>query len=701
MSFDVILSYSAALVTGATAAAVIWRGPKSFVHRVLSLGLGFLAAEALLEGLTIRAPYPEAALWLLRLESLAAAFGSGIWIVFSLAFGRASYRSVLSTWKWVIACAFVLPVSMAVVPRDLFFIGLSTIPALGGEEVGLAWAGLAFHVCLLVSAVIVAMNLEWLLRGSTGTNRWQIKFPVVAVVGLFMIRVFTESQIVLFRLQDVGLQPINLVALILADLVVVRSLFRTRLFEFDVYFSHSFLYNSFTFLLVGAYLIGVALVGYVAYYFDTVYGVPITAFFLLPALTCLALLLLSDRLRLRRKRFIARHFKRPHYDYRNLWMNFTQETSSVLSVTELSATIAKLVSQTLEMLSVSVWLIDGQRERLVFGGSNVFSESQAGKLELLGQNGKELIRALALHDMPVDFNSQDGEIVALKEKYGDCLSEAAIRYCLPLKAGGESIGLLTLDKKVGRQTGLDVEDLDLMKTIGDQAAASLLNARLVERVRQAKELEAFQVMSTFFMHDLKNLASRLSLVTENLPVHFGNPEFRSDALQTISHSIAKINKMCSSLSLLGQKLELRRRPAELDGLVDRVLSDMRAGLCGAVVTGLKSGATVLVDEEQMQKVFANLLLNANEALGEKGRIEVHSSMKDDWAGVSVVDNGCGMAREFMDKHMFRPFQTTKKQGMGIGLFHCKTIVEAHGGRIEVESEEGKGSTFRVLLPVGT
>ena len=58
-----------------------------------------------------------------------------------------------------------------------------------------------------------------------------------------------------------------------------------------------------------------------------------------------------------------------------------------------------------------------------------------------------------------------------------------------------------------------------------------------------------------------------------------------------------------------------------------------------------------------------------------------------------------MSREFIEKSLFRPFQTTKKQGMGIGLYHCKTIVEAHGGRIEVESEEGKGTTFRVLLPV--
>jgi signal transduction histidine kinase len=58
-----------------------------------------------------------------------------------------------------------------------------------------------------------------------------------------------------------------------------------------------------------------------------------------------------------------------------------------------------------------------------------------------------------------------------------------------------------------------------------------------------------------------------------------------------------------------------------------------------------------------------------------------------------------MSKEFMEHSLFKPFKTTKKQGMGIGLFHSKRIVEAHGGRIEVESQEGKGSTFRVYLPL--
>jgi hypothetical protein len=100
----------------------------------------------------------------------------------------------------------------------------------------------------------------------------------------------------------------------------------------------------------------------------------------------------------------------------------------------------------------------------------------------------------------------------------------------------------------------------------------------------------------------------------------------------------------------------------------------------------------------MQKVIGNLLLNASDAIAEDGKITVATSMGDGWAQLAVSDTGCGMSREFVQERLFRPFQTTKPKGMGIGLFHCKTIVEAHGGRIEVESEEGKGSTFRVFLP---
>jgi signal transduction histidine kinase len=127
---------------------------------------------------------------------------------------------------------------------------------------------------------------------------------------------------------------------------------------------------------------------------------------------------------------------------------------------------------------------------------------------------------------------------------------------------------------------------------------------------------------------------------------------------------------------------------------------MNGVLRSHVETRISDGLPPLpIDEEQMRKVLENLLINASEAMGEGGRIRVAAGERDGWVELSVSDDGVGITREFMEKYLFKPFQTTKKQGMGIGLFHCKTIVEAHGGRIEVESEEGKGTTIRVMLPV--
>ena len=129
------------------------------------------------------------------------------------------------------------------------------------------------------------------------------------------------------------------------------------------------------------------------------------------------------------------------------------------------------------------------------------------------------------------------------------------------------------------------------------------------------------------------------------------------------------------------------------------VSDVKSFVRVPVAQSLGKVPPLSIDGEQMYKVIENLLINANDAVKQDGRISIATSSNENWAEIAVQDNGYGMSREFIEKSLFLPFQTTKKQGMGIGLYHCKTIIEAHGGRVEVESEEGKGTTFRVRLPV--
>ena len=105
------------------------------------------------------------------------------------------------------------------------------------------------------------------------------------------------------------------------------------------------------------------------------------------------------------------------------------------------------------------------------------------------------------------------------------------------------------------------------------------------------------------------------------------------------------------------------------------------------------------DRAQLQSVITNLVLNACEAVSSNGRIVVKTGLQDDWVTFSVSDNGCGMSEDFVKNSLFRPFRTSKKKGMGIGMFQAKIIVEAHSGSIQVASAIGSGTTFRVSLPV--
>jgi signal transduction histidine kinase len=181
-------------------------------------------------------------------------------------------------------------------------------------------------------------------------------------------------------------------------------------------------------------------------------------------------------------------------------------------------------------------------------------------------------------------------------------------------------------------------------------------------------------------------------------VHYDNPAFREDMLRVISSSVAKMNAMCSRLSLMTRKIDLCLVEVDLNTLVSTTLAEIKESLNAALYQEFRSVPCLLVDPEQLQKVLLNLVLNANEAVNERGEIHVQTDWREGWAVLSVRDNGCGISSVFLERSLFQPFQTTKSQGLGIGLFHSKMIVEAHGGRIEVESEEGKGSIFRVLLP---
>ena len=275
------------------------------------------------------------------------------------------------------------------------------------------------------------------------------------------------------------------------------------------------------------------------------------------------------------------------------------------------------------------------------------------------------------------------------------------RWCVPLRAGEKGLGAIVLADRVSAAV-YTIEDLELLQCIGDQITSVLLNLRLADEVARARELEAFRTMSAFFVHDLKNTAASLNLMLNNLPVHFDDPDFRQDALRSVGNTVKRIDEMIVRLGALRQQPDFRLVEADLNQLVGDAL-DRLGDVPGVEQTReFNPLPAVLVDREQIQSVVTNLVLNARDALAtrgaEGGRIHVRTDRAPGRVVLSVEDNGCGMSPEFVRDSLFRPFQSTKKKGLGIGMFQSRMSVEKHGGSIQVESEEGKGTTFRVSLP---
>jgi len=698
MTFNLIFSYSAALICAGLAVFVFFKDRRSFIHQLFAVGMITFAAEAVLNGLSFWVSLPAEIAYWQRLRLIATAFIPVGWFLFSLSFGRVGYKEIISKWRWHIVTILVIPIALVTLLGRSIFKGPPIFDESFRWSIPIGWSGYLFYLSFLLSAALIIMNLERTLRNSSGSIRWQIKFMILGLGGIFAVRIFTTSQVLLFRYIEMPLEVINLGALILAGALIIWSLFRLQILNVEIYLSSSFIYNSITVIIIGIYLIIVGLLAKLVTYFKISHPFLVEVLVVFLSLLGITIILMSGRLRELIKRFVSLHFKRPKHDYRKVWTSFTHQTASLIGIREVCAAVTKMLADTFGVPCVTIWLVDESQENLTLGGSTVFSSTELGEFVRDKKAVKEYIQAMRNQQVPIDLDQTEMDWARdLKESHFDYFRDARIRYGISLLSGNEFLGIMTLNEKLTKEQ-FSFEDFDLLKTIADQAAGSILNIKMSERLSQAKEMEAFQTMSAFFVHDLKNLASKLSLTMQNLPTHFDNPEFRSDALRAISDSVAKINTISSGLSLLRQKIVLQLAETDLNGLVTTTIN-MLNGFKASITQDLKPLPKLLIDSEQIQKVLTNLILNANEAVGNGGEIRVATEQKDNWILLSVSDNGCGMSKEFVENSLFHPFKTTKKQGMGIGLFHSKMIVEAHHGRIEVESEEGRGSAFRVFLPL--
>ena len=696
MTLFFLLPFAAGFFSLLLAVVSLLRRKRSPAAWCFSAGMAALGLDSVFTGLSLRATQlGEVAEWLAP-AFIVKSLVPVVWLCFSLTYSRSNYREFVARWKIPLAFLGLLPIGVS-----LGFLEQLGSPATPGDLWWLQSGAMAqaLNVIFLMSLVLILTNLEQTFRSAVGTMRWRIKFVVVALAVIFGARLYVRSQAMLFSAPDIALWSIESGALLIGCFVLALAYARTGLAEIDVYPSTAVLRSSLTVLIVGGYLFIVGVLAQVVRRFGGAEIFQYQAVVVLLGMAGLAVLLLSDRARQRIHAFVVRHFRKAQHDSARIWTLFSLRLASVTDQARLCAVSAKLISETFDALSVTVWLLDEEKGRLIVGASTARQASNASGACSADTASSAVIAGLRVRSSPFDLEDIDEAWAEeLRQLNSTAFPNGGNRLCVPLLAGERSLGVLVLADRVSGAV-YTVEELELLKCIGDQMTSVLLNLRLASEVAHAKELEAFRTMSAFFVHDLKNAAASLNLMLKNLPVHFDDPAFRQDALRGVGNTARRIDGMIARLSAFRQRPDAIRVEADLNQLVSEALDRINGMTNVELMRKLQPLPRIFADREQIQSVVTNLVLNARDALGSGGRIEVRTENRGERVVLSVVDNGCGMSQAFLKESLFRPFQSTKKKGLGIGLFQSRAIVQAHGGGMHVESEVGKGTTFLVSFPV--
>ena len=677
-----LVPFIAALLAAVLAAFILLRPWAEAFHRRVAIAL---ALSALVEGagaallfLPSDAVFFRQAGMSFEFLRVAAVFLAGSALIERTGdAARAARRSWAFVWVGILG-------SLAVWLGT--FAGIDEM-AEGAGLVRLGPVGRPLHVVMLLGLVLALAQLESVLRASRDPLRFRLKFVILGLCAFSGFELYVTSQTLLLGAWRVHHAALSGIVAMLSVGLIAFGLGRMRLARTlgRVSVSSQALYGSFTLLGVGLYLLGVGLLGEALRLSGRTWSVGFTELAVFLVTVALVAAVSSRAVRVRFRDLASRHLLRSRYDYRTKWLEVTDAFRGVESAEQVLDRLLDVLARTFATPRLSIFLryeADGRFHQV----RSLNIEEPPAPIAASHPVSVTMARVDGPAELPTpDSSEPDPFLRATQAVLG-----------VPLRGAGELVGFVALGPAAGGDA-YDVDDRDMLRAITHHAGVLLAHARMADDRQASAELDALNRFAAFYLHDFKNLAARLSLVAQNSSKHGDDPEFRAEAMKTVSRTAEQMGELMAQISRrsLGQG---RVQAVDLAELAATTLRSLGPDFGADLRVDRPLGA-VLAVPDQLQQVVLNLVLNAKRATEKAGSVvPVRVSLvgSSGLVRLDVADSGAGIPPERM-RTLFQPFQSSGG-GFGIGLYESKRLVESYRGTLRVESEVGMGTRVVVELP---
>lgn len=566
---------------------------------------------------------------------------------------------------------------------------VTTLPPAMPVALAALQTALVLRMIFAIGALVAVHNLYTV---SAPEARWGISLPMAALAAMwtFDLNLFTIA----YLTSETPTELIYARGLGMLLLMPVFALATRRNANWRLRLSRSVAFQSVSLFAIGAYLLCMLLLAWLIEFVGGNY-VRLAQITMIFGMTVAALLILpSGQFRGWLTVTIAKNFFQHRYDYRSEWMRF---------------------ADTIGFPSADAGPF---HERVIKSLADIF-DSPGGLLLVPDDQNRLALQARwrwrtanvpgnIVTSQTVPFFESTGHILSMDDARAGtddrCDPRAVPQWLydepqawavVPLVHFGKLAGLAILARPRADRR-LDWEDLDMLRVVGRQVASYLAEATSYQALAEAQQFEQFNRRFAFVMHDIKNLVSQLSILARNAEKHASNPEFQADMVETLTGSVDKMNDLLARLS---QHNNIRHTPPkaiDIGAVVIQSVYEKR--LIYPIETHAGPGMMAIADPARVETIINHLVQNAIEATDDGAPVKITCRSQGADIAIRISDSGIGMSEAFIANQLFKPFESSKPGGFGIGAYEARELALSMGGQLRVESRLGKGTQFTLLLP---